>query len=573
MKTSVGLCLSVIYMKRILQMLAPNPVCRKPLGFGFVFNGVSMPRCVRIFFVLAIACLFTAPDLKGETPVSFGKNAYARAYDIASPSVVSIRGEKKFEVSEMQKSPMKGKISEKGKQENVTGMGTGVIVDPRGYIVTNYHVVKGLQKIQITTYDETLYREVVFISYDTKTDLALLKIKPTEPLTPIRFGKISRVWVCQDVLAIGNPFGYSNAAARGIVSGLNRPLTSGETASYDSVIQTDAAINPGNSGGPLINLDGEMIGMNAAVRDDAQNIAFAIPVDMVADVVERMIRISVAKMTHHGLTFEEQIRPTEEYPLGQCSTDYVQIKSVEPNSPAEQSGARAGDILRRCNGLEIHSTLDFTRSLIDVTLSDKIELSVDRDGESRTFEVALSQLKADESSVALNRPITPVAESGEPIPADTADFSEAQPAPQYAQNIAEKDSFRASKEETVHDYLGVEIVPISAEEYKKRYPNLSVVSMDQFKIMPSGGVEITTVSDSTVFSTGKSGVRQGDLLFGFVVGDSADNRWEITSLDNLYFIARKWNDLAQNQSRAKLYLIRNGAPYFLDIPMNPLPVE
>lgn len=508
--------------------------------------------------ILPAFVLFLTPGLKGETSVSSGKNAYALAYDIAVQSVVSIRGEKKFEVSEMKNSPLNGKVPEKGKRENVTGMGSGVIVDERGYIVTNYHVVKGLQKIQITTSDEMLYRDVEFVSYDPKTDLALLKVTPLSDMKPIAFGRIDRVYVCQDVMAIGNPFGYSGAAARGIVSGLNRPLTSIETASYDSVIQTDAAINPGNSGGPLVNLDGEMIGINAAVRDDAQNIAFAIPVDMVADVVERMLRMSVAKMTHHGLELEETEEPS----------DRVRIKSVEPNSPAELAGVQAGDYLVESNKLAIHSKLDFTRSLIGVTLADKISLTLERDGQSQSAEIALSNLSGpaatDETLVAVNRPFSSNDAEG--------DFHSAAASPSYASRV-DAESARSSKENAVDDLLGVTIEPVGAEEYKSLYPDLAVVSMDSYKIMPAGGVRVTGVREQTLFCAGKSAVREGDLIFGFVVDGSAENRWEITSLDNLYFIARKWNELSAEGNSAKIYLIRNGSPYFLDIPLRELPNE
>lgn len=503
------------------------------------------------FSIFSIAAfLFPATCLKGEQ-IAAKKNAYALAYDIAVQSVVSIRGEKHLDAAELQKSPLKGKVPEKNKHDSVTGMGSGVIVDQRGYIVTNYHVVKGLQNIQVTTFDETLYHEVEFVSYDPKTDLALLKVEPINPLVPIRFGKISEVYVCEDVMAIGNPFGYSGAAARGIVSGLNRPLTSLETASYDSVIQTDAAINPGNSGGPLVNLDGEMIGINAAVRDDAQNIAFAIPVDMVANIIDKMMRISVAKMTHHGLTIEES----------DSVKNTVVVTSVEPNSPAAEAGVQAGDILVQSNNLPIHSRLDFTRSLIDVSLADTVEVVVQRNNSTETLEMAMSQLadptSVQETSVAVNRPVTSTIEEG--------NFHPASASPSYSQNV-ETDVYRNSKEGIVADTLGVTIEPVSSDEYHTLYPDLNVVSMESYKIMPSGGVRVKTVRKDTVFSAGKSSIHEGDLIFGFVVSGPEENRWEVTSLDNLYFIARKWNDFVQAGSTAKIYLIRNGVPYFLDIP-------
>ncbi len=507
---------------------------------------------LRALSVLATFAAFLLTPFLLTKGLALEKNQYARAYDKAVPSVVSIRGEKRFDANEMQKLNLKGRKTDKEKRENVTGMGSGVIIDERGYIVTNYHVVKGLQKIQVTTHDEALYRDVEFVSYDPKTDLALLRVVPVTPLKPIKFGNINEVYVCQDVMAIGNPFGYSGAAARGIVSGLNRPLTSLETASYDSVIQTDAAINPGNSGGPLINLDGEMIGINAAVRDDAQNIAFAIPVDMVASVTDRMLKISVAKLSHHGLTLE------------QTENHQVRIAQVEPNSPADRAGIYPGDILLESNRIKIDTPLDFTRSLIGVTLSDSLTLTVSHSGRTSEMSVAMSQLANSagrENTVAVNRPITQAVAQEEIIhPASSID-SESE-----STQISEPANTPMSEEEYVENILGISIEPISAQEYKKLYPELSVVSMENYKIVPSGGVRITNVQSNTVFTAGRSSVREGDLIFGFVVAGSQENRWEISSIDNLYFIANKWSEFERNGDEVKIYLIRNGAPYYLTIP-------
>ncbi|MBR6480764.1 MAG: trypsin-like peptidase domain-containing protein, partial [Thermoguttaceae bacterium] len=389
--------------------------------------------------------------------------------------------------------------------------------------------------------------------------------------TPITFGKNERVYVCEDVLAIGNPFGYANADARGIVSGLNRPLTSSETVSYERTIQTDTPINPGNSGGPLVNLDGEMIGMNAAVRDDAQNIAFAIPVDIVTSVTDRLIRASVAKANHHGLHLEEMVVPTDENPLGESETDCVSVKSVEPGSPAAAAGVEAGDILLESNGSKIHSSLDFTRSLIGVALSDNIDIKVKRQGKQFEKQVAMGGASASSEGVlyAAQRPAA--ARGLDEQAGSGSGFSEAKAAPSYSRNAGEHLSLVGnSKEEVVYKILGIEAEPIDKSEFLRRYPFLAQVSMDNYKIMPSGGAVVTRVSDTTLFKTTKSGIQVGDVIFGFVIDDSSNNRWATTSIDILYVIARKWNDFAAESVNAKVYLVRNGAPYFLDIPMSPV---
>ena len=234
-------------MKRFLPIPFTRKRCFDREQFRPVWRSALLVLC---------ALLMTIP-VSGKESLAGKKNAFARAYDKAAPSVVSIRGEKKFDVAEVRNDAYKRQLAEKSKQESVTGMGSGIIMDERGYVITNYHVVKGLQNIQVTTFDGEIYRNIEFVGHDPGTDLALLRIVANREFTPITFGKTERVYVCEDVLAIGNPFGYANAAARGIVSGLNRPLASSETVSYERTIQTDTPINPGNSGGPLVNLDGE----------------------------------------------------------------------------------------------------------------------------------------------------------------------------------------------------------------------------------------------------------------------------------------------------------------------------
>ena len=526
-------------------------------------------------FTLLVLCAFlmTIPAL-GKESLAGKKNAFALAYDKAAPSVVSIRGEKKFDVAEVRSDAYKRQLVEKSKQESVTGMGSGIIMDQRGYVITNYHVVKGLQNIQVTTFDGEVYRNIEFVGHDPKTDLALLRIVANREFTPITFGKNERVYVCEDVLAIGNPFGYANAAARGIVSGLNRPLTSSETVSYERTIQTDTPINPGNSGGPLVNLDGEMIGMNAAVRDDAQNIAFAIPVDIVTSVTDRLIRASVAKVNHHGLHLEEMVVPTDENPLGESETDCVSVASVDPGSPAAAAGLEAGDILLESNGIKIHSSLDFTRSLIGVSLSDNLDIKVKRQGKQLDKKVAMGGASASSGGI-LYAAQRPAAAQGLDELDSESGFSAAKAAPSYSRNVGAGTGEHLSlvgstKEEVVYKILGIEAEPIDKSEFLRRYPFLAQVSMDNYKIMPSGGAVVTRVSDTTLFKTTKSGIQVGDVIFGFVIDNSSSNRWATTSIDILYVIARKWNDFAAESANAKVYLVRGGTPYFLDIPMTPV---
>lgn len=508
------------------------------------------------------------------------KSGFVKAVAVAAPSVVSIQGEKQYDAGESPRTSSPGRTDQGSlNKDGVThiGMGTGVVIDERGYIVTNYHVVKGLLKIQITTHDGTIYRDVEFIRNDLKTDLALIKINPEKPLKKIRMGKLREVELAEDVIAIGNPFGYQASISRGIVSGLHRPLKASETLSYDDVIQTDAAINPGNSGGPLININGEMIGLNAAVREGAENIAFAIPVDIVAETVEEMISRSVAKMKHHGLKFAT-LEPGEEgYPAEGDGFDCVRVESVVAGSPAESAGLVPGDIVLNSNGLDIHSSLDFTCSLINVTVMDSVKMRILRSGQEEDAVLAFAGTGQGENALVAfkaNRPETK--ESGEVV--SDAGFQLAQSAPSYAaddshDNTTHNEAGTAISQTNVNPRaievrtrFGVEVSPVSAEEYKQLYPHLTVVSLGESKIYPAGGVKVTDIDPASIFQVKSEKIRVDDLIFGIVVGDKPENRWGITSCDDLYYVADRWEDfIAEGNTSLRVYLIRGETPYFLDV--------
>lgn len=484
-----------------------------------------------------------------------------------SKSVVSIQGEKQYESSQ--------KSFGRGQQYDVfNGMGTGVVIDERGYILTNYHVVKGLLKLEVITSDGEHYRDVELIRNDVATDLALLRIKPKSPLHKIRMGRTERVQLAEDVYAVGNPFGYSCSVSRGIVSSVSRPLEVNESLSYDSVIQTDAAINPGNSGGPLINVDGEMIGLNAAVREEAENIAFAIPVDVVSEVAERMIRQSVAKMTHHGLKFRVVDADMDDYPADATGEDCLVVESVDPHSPAAQAGVKPGDVLTASNGFAVHSSLDFTCSLIGLGLSDVAELSVERDGSELDATIAFSDLSGRESRLvagAGRKNANAANDDDDSAPAlayqtstVAVPFAEETEETPAASNRARK--FSSAAAQCVWDALGVEVETADADEYRKRFPNLQAVGIGNFTFAPTGGVSVVKIDPDGLLATGDVKLQEGDFIFGFGVGEDSDGQLSVTSLENLYYIAKRLDEFsAVDSGRARVYLIRKGKPYFMEI--------
>ena len=189
----------------------------------------------------------------------------------------------------------------------VNGMGTGVVIDERGYVVTNHHVVDGVREIQVTLNDGR-HRTAKLVARDVDTDLAVIKVnlEPGEKLPVVAIGTSSDLMRGEPVIAIGNAYGYDDTVTRGIVIALHRAVQVSDAQSYEDLIQTDASINPGNSGGPLLNIDGEMIGINVAVRAGAQGIGFAVPVDRAIEVVGELMGKAAAKRGWHGVTLRRR---------------------------------------------------------------------------------------------------------------------------------------------------------------------------------------------------------------------------------------------------------------------------
>src|SRR6185436_12549883 len=219
----------------------------------------------------------------------------------ARVSVVSIKGQKT--VTEQAESGSTADASEAPRQVN--GMGTGTIIDERGYILTNYHVVSDVRKIEVTLDDG---RQCIadLVANDAAADLAIIKIPTTKPLATIRLGTSSDLMEGESVIALGNAFGYEQTVTRGVISALGRDVQVSDTQSYDDLIQTDASINPGNSGGPLMNIDGEMIGVNVAVRAGAQGIGFAIPIDSALTVAAKLLNVQRLRGKSHGLVTQTE---------------------------------------------------------------------------------------------------------------------------------------------------------------------------------------------------------------------------------------------------------------------------
>lgn len=336
-----------------------------------------------------VVCLCVCAWLGLSGGVAFGqaselrKSAVVKAVERARPAVVNIRGEKTVAAVEGQADAAR----------RVNGMGTGVIIDERGYIVTNHHVVDGVREIQVTL--ESGERHIArLIQRDPKTDLAIIKIDSPKPLPTIPIGTSSDLMPGESVVAVGNAYGYEHTVTRGIVSALHRAVQVNDAQFYDDLIQTDAAINPGNSGGPLLNIDGDMIGINVAVRAGAQGIGFAIPVDKVLEVTADLLADYNTTQNWLGVAISTNPR---------ANGQGLVVTSVDANSPASKSGIQSGDILSSLGDQQLHRALDFQRALLDRKAGDEITLTGKRGDETLTLKLTLNQPAATPSTG--NRPL------------------------------------------------------------------------------------------------------------------------------------------------------------------------
>ena len=268
----------------------------------------------------------------------------------------------------------------------VNGMGTGVIVDPRGYVVTNFHVVEGVRRIEVALSDGRT-TSATLVSHDPRTDLAVIKIPADAPLPVVTIGTSSDLMIGETVLALGNAYGYEHTVTRGIVSALHRDVEVSRTQRYDDLIQTDASINPGNSGGPLLNVDGEVVGINVAVRAGAQGIGFAIPIDHVLDVVTRLLSVERVDQIWHGIV----ARPE--------GARGAVVETVHDASPAASVGVRAGDVITRIGDVTVARPFDIERALLGKKAGDAVPLTVVRAGAEECLTLPLAAMRRDTLSI------------------------------------------------------------------------------------------------------------------------------------------------------------------------------
>jgi serine protease Do len=297
----------------------------------------------------------------------------------ARTAVVSIRGQKT--VLEPSSGGDSSTAAETPRQVN--GMGTGTIIDERGYILTNFHVVSDVRRIEVTLDDGRSFVGDA-VAYDAAADLAIVKIPAAKPLSTIHIGTSSDLMVGESVIALGNAFGYEQTVTRGIISALGRDVQVSDTQSYDDLIQTDASINPGNSGGPLLNIDGEMIGVNVAVRAGAQGIGFAIPIDNALQVASRLLNVERLQGRSHGLVTQAE----------KGADGPVRVSKVENASPAEKLGIQPGDQIVRVGSRAVTRPIDLERAFLDRPTGELVTVELRRGGQTLNMDLALADAPA-----------------------------------------------------------------------------------------------------------------------------------------------------------------------------------
>ncbi len=311
------------------------------------------------------------------------ESAVTKVVEASSASVVSII------VKQVGFDPFSGPVSSE------EGIGTGFIVDKTGLIVTNAHVVSDTESdYSVVLKDGTTY-EVIDIDLDEGSDLAIIEIAGKD-LPTLQLGDSGKLKVGQTAIAIGNALGkFSNTVTVGVVSGVARELTAsgafGEAKNYENVIQTDAALNPGNSGGPLLNTAGQVIGINVATTRGADNIGFAIPVNVLKPILEGFLKEGRIIRPYFGVSYtiiSKEIAVLRDFPEG------AYVSRVFEATPAEEAGIQRGDVITKFDGALVNSDNSLSNLIRQKKVGDSVEIELNRDGEVFTVNASLKEAPA-----------------------------------------------------------------------------------------------------------------------------------------------------------------------------------
>jgi len=351
-----------------------------------LIRGIVSPRRWALLGVTALAAVLSGCVTTGGG----AQSAVLRAKERVAPALVHIR-------------PVK-EVFARGERQEVSVIGSGFIISPDGYVVTNEHVAGESEMVKCVLSDKSQVDAEV-VGTDPYTDLAVLKLHVDHPLPHVAFGTSAELEAGNMVLALGSPHGLARSVSLGIVSVPDRYLEDmgPQRAPYNNWIQTDAAINPGNSGGPLVNLRGEVVGVNARVLRGAENVGFAIPADVAREVSDEIIATGRVQRGRVGLKLQEMMARTDD-----PSQRGVVIAGVEPLSPAAQADIRPGDLLVAVNGEEVNARFEedlpaVRKLMADLPVGEEALLTLLRGAERVLLHVVTdeqSELKGDQLEFA-----------------------------------------------------------------------------------------------------------------------------------------------------------------------------
>ncbi|EGD33823.1 serine protease HtrA [Capnocytophaga sp. oral taxon 338 str. F0234] len=286
-----------------------------------------------------------------------------------------------------------GNMPQQGGKERLAGTGSGVIISPDGYIVTNNHVISGASSVQVTLNNNQTYKAEI-IGSDSSSDIALLKIKASEKLPFLTFADSDNTKIGEWVLAVGNPFNLTSTVTAGIISAKARNLGNQYNGKVESYIQTDAAVNSGNSGGALVNLNGDLIGINTAIASANTGTfvgySFAVPSNIAKKVVEDLIEYGNVQRGVLGIAGTELNSETAEK-LKTKQTEGFYIDSVDDDSGAEKAGLKKGDIITQMDNVKIHTFSDLSGHINTKRPNDSVKITILRDGKEKDITVKLQK--------------------------------------------------------------------------------------------------------------------------------------------------------------------------------------
>lgn len=335
---------------------------------------IRIALCVGLLAALSQAVLSQAETSRAAAPSATPAQKARRTpivdvFERTKDAVVNIAATQVVERT-LRSSPFDELFGGKRQRYEQTSLGSGAVIHSEGYVITNAHVVARAAKLKIIFANKTEH-DAESVAVDEEHDLAVLKIKDKGPFPALTMGRSNDLMIGETVIAIGNPLGYEHTVTTGIVSAVNRELPVGGGAVYRDLIQTDTSINRGNSGGPLLNILGELIGLNTAIRSDAQNIGFAISVDTIRKLLPDILSLEQRRRIQIGLR------------LGWRDRVYV----AEVSGPAEAAGVEVGDELVRVDGVPVRQDLDYYVHLLNVQPANGLVLELNRAAKRLTVTV------------------------------------------------------------------------------------------------------------------------------------------------------------------------------------------